>query len=137
MPLSTRAWIVSNKDRPTLYTLLPLFMDLTASRCKLADEWTPSSDWFDLAGQYILQAVVEEYVLYGTKGEIFNDVFAFGGSGARIEDENEEDDGKGVQKLFRTDNGREEKKDWTRVKQRYMNEVGSVVSTDSSRCQLC
>lgn len=137
MPVAARAWIVSPKDRPTLYTLLPLFMDLTASRCTLADEWTPSSDWFDLAGQYILQVVVEEYLLYGTKGEAFNDVFAFGGSGVGIKDEDQGGNGNGVQKLFHTEDGGEEKKEWTRAKQKYMNEVGPTVPWHSWKHQSC
>lgn len=98
-------------------------MELTALRTTLSDEWTPTSDWFDLAGQYMLQCVIEEYLLHGASGEeVFNAAFAFGGSRMKgVEEESEN----GVQKLFCEDGGNKERKEWADVRRKYISEVSS------------
>jgi hypothetical protein len=126
MPQDTQQWLTNPKGRPTLYTLLPSFMELTAARTSLFDEWTPGSDWFDLAGQYMLQAVIEEYVHYGEhREEVFNATFAFGTTSAQLAAEDERV--VAVQSLFRKEGTNEQRPEWTSARQKYIDEVSYLV----------
>ncbi len=43
------------------------------------DDWVPTPECLDLAGEFMLQAVIEEYLRNGAQGEDpFNTAFAFG-----------------------------------------------------------
>jgi hypothetical protein len=100
----------------------------------------PTNGWMELAGHFMLQAVIEEYLLNGASGpEPFNTIFAFGcpGSGRRPD---EGLDVQAMRTLFSVErNTREQLDIWTRTKQRYVNEVSvwSQVSTLPTRGKSC
>jgi hypothetical protein len=124
MPREQRRWVTDLAGTPSLHCLLPLFIELTAARVQLDEEdWMPSSEWFDLAGQFMLQAAIEEYLRNGAHGdETFNTIFAFGCPGARWAEEGA--DVSAMRRLFCDEsNPREEIREWTDVKQRYISEV--------------
>jgi hypothetical protein len=61
----------------SLYDLLPNFFRLTASLAE--GEWAPSEQWRALAGEWMLQAALEAYLVYGASGKAqFREIFAFG-----------------------------------------------------------
>ncbi|KAF3047544.1 hypothetical protein E8E12_010205 [Didymella heteroderae] len=84
LPSTFRLDQFSDPDRPALDQLLPVFIELTAARTRLGDDWEPTSDWFNLAGQFMLQAVIDQYVTNGQcSSECFTTIFAFGDPGAQ------------------------------------------------------
>lgn len=110
-------------DRPTLDQILPVFIELTAARAGLKEEWQPTSEWYDLAGQFMLQAVLDSYVVNGHCSEdMHTAIFAFGSPGAASNDERP-----GIaamRTLFcKDDNPAEEHASWTAIRARYMREV--------------
>jgi hypothetical protein len=117
-----------NYDRPSLQHLLTLFVELTAARARLDDDWQPTSDWFDLAGQFMLHAVIDQHLTNGscTRDEL-ESCFAFGYPGF----ERREDEGSDItamRVLFcRDDASGEELPEWTAIRQRYLKEVSEVL----------
>lgn len=110
-------------DRPTLDQLLPVFVELTAARAGLGDEWQPTSDWFDLAGQFMLQAVIDQYIVNGhCQQETRTAIFAFGSPGAVSRSERHEI--AAMRNVFCEGNEQsEERPEWTSVRLRYIKEV--------------
>jgi hypothetical protein len=79
MPEKRRRWVTDVNGTPSLHCLLPLFIELTAARTGVDNEWQPTEQWLQLAGQFMLQAALEEYLLNGAFGdECLNTIFAFG-----------------------------------------------------------
>lgn len=118
-----RRWVTDVEGTPSLHCLLPLFMELTASRAMVGD-WMPDAGWMELVGQFMLQAVIEEYLQNGAYGEeSFNTIFAFGCPGsARRPDEGT--DIHAMRSLFSVEgNPREEIDGWSSIKRRYINEL--------------
>ncbi|KAF1956581.1 hypothetical protein CC80DRAFT_61017 [Byssothecium circinans] len=118
-----RRWVTDLEGTPSLHCLLALFIELTAARVELGD-WEPSDGWMDLAGQFMLQAVIEEYLFNGAYGEEpFNTIFAFGCPSTPRTPE----DGTDIQAmrmLFCAEgNPREQIAGWSDIKQRYINEL--------------
>ena len=115
----------SDPDRPALDQLLPVFIELTAARTRLGDDWEPTSDWFNLAGQFMLQAVIDQYVTNGhCSSECFTAIFAFGNPGAQREAEGT--DVTAMRSLFCTgDATLTELPEWKGVKGNYIK----IVST--------
>ncbi|KAF2868915.1 hypothetical protein BDV95DRAFT_498897 [Massariosphaeria phaeospora] len=123
MPHDRRRWVTDLESTPPLHCLLSLFIELTAARVSLGD-WVPTPDWFDLAGQFMLQAVTEEYLRNGASGEeTFNTIFAFGCPGI----DRRPDDGSDVQAmrhLFCTEGDpREQVHGWSKMKRQFINEL--------------
>lgn len=110
-------------DRPALDQLLPMFVELTSARTCLGDEWQPTSDWFELAGQFMLQAVIDQYIINGhCQTERLVAIFAFGSPGA--ERSEEAPDTAAMRRLFCKEGSRsEELPEWTTVRHRYIKEV--------------
>ena len=113
----------NDPDRPTLDQILPVFVELTAARAGLKEEWQPTAEWYDLAGQFMLQAVIDSYVV---NGHCFEDmhtaIFAFGSPGAASNDERP--DIAAMRNLFCKDGSpAEEHASWTATRARYMQEV--------------
>ncbi|KAF1843940.1 uncharacterized protein K460DRAFT_342705 [Cucurbitaria berberidis CBS 394.84] len=133
MPHHQRRWVSDVAGTPSLHCLLPLFIELTAARVTLDDDWLPTSEWFDLAGQFMLQAVIEEFLQNGVYGaDQFNTVFAFGCPGIDRWAE-EPSDVTAMRRLFCDENNpREQNRDWTNVKRRYINELLPQRSSQSS-----
>ncbi|KAJ4341617.1 hypothetical protein N0V87_001632 [Didymella glomerata] len=107
----------SDPDRPALDQILPVFIELTAARARLDDDWEPTSDWFNLAGQFMLQAVIDQYMTNGhCSSECFTAIFAFGNPGAQREGEGT--DVTAMRSLFCT--GDAELPEWKRVRSNYI-----------------
>jgi hypothetical protein len=123
MPRDQRRWVADVAGTPSLHCLLPLFVELTAARVNLDDDWVPTSEWLDLAGQFILQAVIEEYLLNGAyKPETFNAAFAFGCPGPRWAEEGT--DVTAMRRLFcDEDDPRQELPAWSAVWRQYLDKV--------------
>jgi hypothetical protein len=123
MPRNQRRWVTDIAGTPSLHCLLPLFVELTAARVKLDDDWTPTSEWFHLAGEFMLQTVIEEYLRTGAYGTAtFNAIFAFGCPGPRWAEEGA--DVTAMRRLFVDENNpRKEIPDWSNIKQQYIREV--------------
>ncbi|KAF3053525.1 hypothetical protein E8E11_011330 [Didymella keratinophila] len=118
----------SDPDRPALDQLLPLFVELTAARTRLGDDWEPTSDWFNLAGQFMLQAVIDQYVTNGRcSSERFTAIFAFGDPGAQRESEGT--DVTAMRSLFCTgDASRTKLPEWKTVRSNYIKIANGAYS---------
>lgn len=124
MPADQRRWVTDVAGTPSLHCLLPIFIDLTAARVNLDNDWTPTSEWFDLAAQFMLQAVIGEYLRNGAYGdEIFNTIFSFGCPGVERWAE-EPVDVPAMRILFADPaNPRQENREWTLIKRRYIDQL--------------
>lgn len=124
MPYDQRRWVTDIPGTTSLHCLLPLLLELTAARVNLDDDWLPTSEWFDLLGQFMLQAVIEAYLRDGTYGpEAFNTIFAFGCPGVDRWAE-EPSSVTAMRRLFCDENDpRLENRAWTSVKRGYIAEV--------------
>ncbi|CAO2656351.1 Nn.00g051540.m01.CDS01 [Neocucurbitaria sp. VM-36] len=133
IPHDQRRWVTDVAGTPSLHCLLPLFIELTAARVNLDDDWIPTSEWFDLAGEFMLQAVIEEFLRNGVYGaDVFNTVFAFGCPGVERWAE-EPADVTAMRRLFCDENNpREQNRDWTNIKTLYINELLPQRSSQSS-----
>ncbi|KAJ4384444.1 hypothetical protein N0V86_000043 [Didymella sp. IMI 355093] len=118
----------SDPDRPALDQLLPLFIELTTARTLLGDEWEPSSDWFELAGQFMLQAVIDQYITNGHCSiERFTAIFALGDPGARRSSEGT--DVTAMRSLFCTgDTSGTELSEWNRIRSSNIETANVVYS---------
>lgn len=123
LPSTFRLDQFSDPDRPALDQLLPVFIELTAARTLLGDEWEPTSDWFDLAGQFMLQAVIDQYVTNGHCSiECCTAIFAFGDPGAKRG--SEATDVTAMRSLFCTDgSSRTELPEWTAIRRKHIKAV--------------
>jgi hypothetical protein len=103
-----------------------MFIELTAARVNLDDDWVPTAEWRDLAGHFMMQAAIEEYMRNGAYGpDTFNTIFAFGCPGPRWAEEGT--DVTAMRRLFcEESNPREEIRDWSDLKRRYISEVSHV-----------
>lgn len=124
IPQDRRRWVTDLEGTPSLHCLLPLFVELTAARANLDDEWLPTKEWLHLAGQFMLQAVVEEYLRNGAYGdESFNTIFAFGCPGVDISND-ESTDIKAMRTVFCDQgNPHDQVHGWAKTKRQYINEV--------------
>jgi hypothetical protein len=99
-------------------------VELTAARANLDDDWLPTDEWRHLVGQFMLQAVVEEYLRNGAFGDdSFNTIFAFGNPGNAVRPD-EGSDIQAMRKVF-CDAGDppQQVNSWSRIKQHYIDEV--------------
>jgi hypothetical protein len=125
LPTTFKLGSIRDVNRPRLDQLLPLFIELTAARANLDDEWQPTSDWFDLAGQFMLQAVIDQHLCKDQcEAATFDSIFAFGNPGAMRNDEGS--DVRAMRSLFcKDDCPQEELPEWTAIRRRYIKEVSS------------
>jgi hypothetical protein len=123
MPLDQRRYVADMAGTPSLHCLLPLFIELTAARVNLDDDWVPTSEWLDLAGQFMMHAAIDDYLRNGAFGpDTFNTIFAFGCPGPRWAEEGT--DVTAMRRLFCDEsNPREEIREWTNLKRKYIDEV--------------
>jgi hypothetical protein len=129
MPIDRRRWVNDVEGTPSLHCLLPLFVELTAARVNLGD-WVTSHEWSHLAGQFMLQAVLEEYLRNGAFGaEPFETIFSFGCPGTQPAD----DDGTDIEamrKLFCTEESpHEQVHGWAKTRRQYINEVSFILTS--------
>jgi hypothetical protein len=126
MPRDQRRWVTDVAGTPSLHCLLPLFIELTAARVNLDDDWIPTADWFHLAAQFMMQAAIDDYLRNGAYGsDTFNTIFAFGCPGPRWAEEGT--DVTAMRRLFCDErNPRQEIPEWSSIKQQYISEVCHV-----------
>jgi hypothetical protein len=124
MPQDRRRWVTDVEGTPSLHCLLPLLIELTAARTTLEDDWMPTGAWQELAGQFMLQAVLEEYLRNGAFGdETFNTIFAFGCPGV-VPMDDESDDISAMRRVFcDRESGHDQIPGWPKTRQQYINEV--------------
>lgn len=132
MPRDQRRWVTDVAGTPSLHCLLPLFIELTAARVNLGDDWVPTSEWLDLAGQFMMQAAIDDYLRNGAYGqETLNTIFAFGKPGPRWAEEGA--DVTAMRRLFCDgSNPQEEIRDWSGIRRRYVSELLPASSSRSS-----
>ncbi|KAF2738334.1 hypothetical protein EJ04DRAFT_486712 [Polyplosphaeria fusca] len=135
IPLEKRRCVTDIEGTPSLYCLLPLFVELTASRVAMGD-FLPLTEWFDLAGQFMMQAVIEEYLRNGAFGEEhFNSIFAFGCPGTNP-NEDEGSDITAMRTLFCAEhNPHEQVQGWARIKRQYIDELLPKANTSGTYLQ--
>lgn len=123
MPLEQRRYVTDMAGTPSLHCLLPLFIELTAARVSLDDDWVPTSEWLDLSGQFMMHAAIDDYLRNGAFGpDTFNTIFAFGCPGPRWAEEGT--DVTAMRRLFCDESSpREEIREWTNLKRKYIDEV--------------
>lgn len=56
------------REQPHFLDLIPFFVRLTHERSKDDADWRTTQTWLKLAADFVLQAVLEEYLDYGTGG---------------------------------------------------------------------
>ena len=106
----------------SLADTLPHFMSLSA--CVLIEmgrDWSVTSKWMELAGEYMLQAALEQYLVYGATGlSALIEAFAYGfnpdSSRAVIYED-------GITAMFRNSIDHDA---WEAVKLKYLQLVGDV-----------
>ena len=73
-------------DSVSLLDLLPFFVSTSAARANLgseAEEFVVQPRWMELAAEWMLQAVLEQYRIYGAEGaDVIEEAFAWGFSRA-------------------------------------------------------
>ena len=109
---------------PSLSDLLPLFMQLTASRVRLGD-WLLDEDWYNLAAEWMLQAVIEQYLCCGAAGnDTFNTIFAYGCPGEGSQDASEPDWIRNMHILFcNGQHPHSHNRNWPAIRREYINEL--------------
>lgn len=132
-PQDRQRWVTDVEGTPSLHDLLPLFLELTAARTDLGD-WEPTEGWRDLIGQFMLQAVIEDYLRNGAYGEEpFNTIFALGCPGI----DRQPDEGTDVQamrSLFCVEgNPRQQIDGWAEIKRTTVDEVSWLSCTTVQR----
>ncbi len=116
-------------DRPSLQDLLPLFIELTAARINLGDDWQPTTDWFKLAGEFMLQAVLDQLLItVQCPTTTLESIFAWGYPvGEALHGEGP--DVAAMRSLFcGSDTAHEELPEWTAIRRRYLHEVSQSMS---------
>ncbi|KAF2259985.1 hypothetical protein CC78DRAFT_42978 [Lojkania enalia] len=123
MPQERRRWVTDLDGTPSLHCLLPLFIQLSAARVSLGD-FGPITDWYELAGQFMLQSVLEEYLRNGAFGdEPFNTIFAFGCPGTQAS-EDEDIDMAAMRTVFCDQRNRHGQiHGWTEARRKYIGEL--------------
>ncbi|OCK74748.1 hypothetical protein K432DRAFT_409601 [Lepidopterella palustris CBS 459.81] len=108
---------------PSLYDLLYLLMQLTASRVD-AGNWYPTTRWQTLAGEWMLQAVLESYLCHGASGEsLINDIFGWG-SPPREEKNGDNESARMLRTLFfAQEEAGKEIPGWKKVRRQFIDDL--------------
>lgn len=104
-----------------LLDILPLFMTVIAARNELNNS-NISLGLMDLAARFMLQACLEQYLIFGAEGsDAIDEAFAWGYKRPQSGDEMEEDQGAETIRMFQADDGlQEETPDWRDLKAEYI-----------------
>ncbi|KAF2200983.1 hypothetical protein GQ43DRAFT_432037 [Delitschia confertaspora ATCC 74209] len=119
------------RQTPALKDLLGLFIQLTANRVRRGD-WEMGEEWCDLVAQFMVQAVIEEYLCREEYGpEAFNAVFSFGCPKFKPS-ERDPDWMKDFRLLFceKGSQSCKEKEVWSTLRQVYYDELRSITNDD-------
>lgn len=67
------------KDSVSLLDTLPIFIALTATVTRMNEDFKISDEWMELAAEYMQQAALEQYLIYGAQGPgPLREAFAWG-----------------------------------------------------------
>jgi len=120
----------------SLLDTLPSFMSLSAAVLTIKSEWTVNLAWMNTAAEYMLQASLESYLIYGAAdGGVLQEAFAWGfQERSDLQEGTEEWD---VNAMFCGDDP-EDRKDsndtsWEEIKERYLRAVSSDFITAEAR----
>jgi hypothetical protein len=103
----------------SLLDLLPLFMKLSGTFQNLFNI-SASKTWFELASEWILQACLEQYLVYGSSGtDAMDEAFAWGYKPGK---EGEEQEDK-VNNIFKDDETEREMPGWKEMRQRMLRRL--------------
>ncbi|KAK1046769.1 hypothetical protein LTS16_005484 [Friedmanniomyces endolithicus] len=112
-------------DSVALLDLLPLFVQVSAARNAMMDPSGLTGAWMRMAAELMLQAVLEQYLVYGVRGtEVIEEAFAWGllaADGQRMEVDGEEVDE--VNDMFTDAVYETEVEGWADVKKAYLAEI--------------
>jgi len=104
----------------SLLDLLPMFMTLSATKVGQAN-WNINSTWMNLAAELILQAALEQYLVFGAAGaEPLEAAFAWGWTKLENIESDEASEEFKVNEMFRDEEGQFEIPEWTRIRREYM-----------------
>ncbi|SMY28894.1 unnamed protein product [Zymoseptoria tritici ST99CH_1A5] len=119
----------------SLLDLLPLFMRLSASFQNLLNI-SVSKTWCDLAVGWMLQACLEQYLIYRANGkEILDEAFAWGfnpGAEGGIDG----DEGDKVNDMFKDDESEQEIPGWKEMRQRALEKLCPKVGWNGKNSEL-
>ncbi|KAK1067887.1 hypothetical protein LTR33_011257 [Friedmanniomyces endolithicus] len=112
-------------DSVALLDLLPLFVQVSAARNAMMDPSGLTGAWMRMAAEFMLQAALEQYLVFGARGtEVIEDAFAWGlraADGQRMEADGEEVDE--VDDMFTDAVYETEVEGWADVKKAYPAEM--------------
>ncbi|KAK0334198.1 hypothetical protein LTR91_001210 [Friedmanniomyces endolithicus] len=112
-------------DSVALLDLLPLFVQVSAARNAMMDPSGLTGAWMRMAAEFMLQAALEQYLVFGARGtEVIEDAFAWGlraADGQRMEADGEEVDE--VDDMFTDAVYETEVEGWADVKKAYLAEM--------------
>ncbi|TKA69384.1 hypothetical protein B0A55_08681 [Friedmanniomyces simplex] len=113
-------------DSVALLDLLPLFIQVSAARNAMMNESGLTETWMQMAAEFMLQAVLEQYLVFDAQGRgIAEEAFAWGlrgeGGGERMQVDDEEVDE--VNDMFTDAVYETEVEGWADMKRAYLAEV--------------
>lgn len=77
----------------SLLDLIPSFMDLTAARSRLDADFDITWRWMRMAGEFMLQATLEQYLVRGATGkDAVEEAFAWGFTAPKVDPMDMDDD---------------------------------------------
>ncbi|KAK5724142.1 hypothetical protein LTR17_013618 [Elasticomyces elasticus] len=123
----------------SLLDLLPLFVQVSAARSAMIEESGLTEQWMHMAAELMLQAALEQYLVYGAKeGDVVREAFAWGlkVQAERMEvdgeahDEKEKDE---VDFMFTDAFYETEVEGWADIKRSYMTELLPSVDEEQAK----
>jgi hypothetical protein len=103
----------------SLIDLLPMFMDLSATKVHLAN-WNINPTWMRLAAEFMLQAALEQYRIFGAQGtDSFDTAFAWGWTNQKNSRPDSPSEDSIVNEMFRDDTGQHEVLEWTEIRNEF------------------
>ncbi|KAK0928554.1 hypothetical protein LTR29_017377 [Friedmanniomyces endolithicus] len=112
-------------DSVAYLDLLPLFVQVSAARNAMMDPSGLTDAWMRMAAEFMLQAVLEQYLVFGSRGaEVIEEAFAWGlraADGQRMEVDGEEVDE--VNDMFTDAVYETEVEEWADIKKAYLAEL--------------
>ncbi|KAF2851139.1 hypothetical protein T440DRAFT_467882 [Plenodomus tracheiphilus IPT5] len=135
-PPDQRNWIDNPTPATPLSALLPVLLELASARVSLDDSWVPTSEWFDLLGQFLLHSVLEAYLLYGAhSASHITNIFAIGCPGTQRWAE-EPSSVTAMRSLFCQETSlREEIPTWSNTRRKYIQELSPRLDAGESWVQ--
>ncbi|KAK5145535.1 hypothetical protein LTR04_001278 [Oleoguttula sp. CCFEE 6159] len=114
---------------PSLLDALPAFMGLSAALARAVSDWNITPRWMALAAESMLQAVLEQYLVYGASGTApLDEAFAWGLNRGVTEESDDEE--QLVNTMFQDEEDPErEVEGWKEVREEYRQALIPPVTT--------